>query len=102
MATLGERIIAHVLAEAGRPLTPEQQAALDEGPLPRRPPPPPELRLVVDHGPTWRPPGWCSPDLEAYERAWEAQQADRAADRAHRKAIDPYNLGHWGSNDDDA
>jgi hypothetical protein len=51
MATIGERIIAKVLAEAGRPLTAEQQAALDEGPLPTfKPPPPKPARLVVDHG----------------------------------------------------
>jgi hypothetical protein len=50
---------------------------------------------------TVRRPEWVTVNMAAYERQWEMAQADRAAARAHRKAIDPYNLGHWGPIDED-
>jgi hypothetical protein len=34
-------------------------------------------------------------------RAWEEQQRQKAEDRRQRRIIDPYRLGHWGSDEDD-
>jgi hypothetical protein len=46
--------------------------------------------------------GWAEVRVDpAYEREWHLRQADRAAERAHRKAIDPYNYGHWGPSYDE-
>jgi hypothetical protein len=33
---------------------------------------------------------------------WEEQQRQKAEDRRHRRAIDPYRMGHWGDDGDDA
>jgi hypothetical protein len=47
---------------------------------------------------TVRRPGFVTIDMALYEQ----QQAWKAAQRRHRRAIDPFRLGHWGPNDDDA
>jgi hypothetical protein len=69
----------------------EARLALEEKPRPPKP------KLVVDHGPHWRPPGWAEVSVNpAYERAWHQREYDKAVDRAQRRAIDPFDYGHWG------
>ena len=41
----------------------------------------------------YRPPGWCTINMQAAEM----QMAERARDRAYRKSLDPARLGHWGN-----
>jgi hypothetical protein len=32
---------------------------------------------------------------------WEEQQRQKRAEKLHRRQLDPYRLGHWGSEDED-
>ncbi|MHC2662561.1 hypothetical protein ACMA5K_01415 [Bradyrhizobium diazoefficiens] len=45
-------------------------------------------------------PGEVRIDLGAAQRQWEINRADRLADRAHRRQIDPFDYGHWGPRDE--
>ena len=42
-------------------------------------------------------PGFVTINMEAYERQWFADRAQAIADEAHRRELDPYNLGLWGA-----
>ena len=57
-------------------------------PMPAEPPLPPVR------------PGEVRVNLDAAQRQWEIDRADRLADRAHRRAIDPVGCGHWGPGDE--
>jgi hypothetical protein len=51
---------------------------------------------VSEADPNWRPKGWVTVNLEAADRQFQANEAQRRADAAHREWLDPYSLGHWG------
>jgi uncharacterized protein YndB with AHSA1/START domain len=101
-------------------LTPETLALIDEY-FPKPPPPKPKViardgeiirdakvRVSTDdpnavHGEVVevRRPDFVTIDMAAYEAQREAEAWARAADRAHRRAIDPFGYGHWGTGEDD-
>jgi hypothetical protein len=89
MSPEAQRIIAEVLARQGRPIPEFLKPAL----------PRPKPVLVVNND---RMDGWGEFTVNpAYERWRLMEEADRATDRAHRRAIDPMNYGHWGPIDDE-
>jgi len=45
-------------------------------------------------------PGEVRIDLGAAQRQWEIARADRLADRAYRRQLDPCGFGHWGPRDE--
>lgn len=44
--------------------------------------------------------GYVRVDLDAYERQRAIAEADRARERANRRALDPFGYGHWGPRED--
>jgi hypothetical protein len=44
--------------------------------------------------------GFVQINFAEAERQWAAREADQARERARRKALDPFNFGHWGAWED--
>lgn len=65
-----------------------------------------ETRVSVRRAPALERPlpplrlGEVRVDMAAYTARRLIEEADREADRAHRRAIDPFGYGHWGPRDE--
>ncbi|WP_298870916.1 hypothetical protein [uncultured Bradyrhizobium sp.] len=65
-----------------------------------------ETRVSVRRAPSMEPPlppmrpGEVRINMAAAESQWWLHQHDRAAERQHRRRLDPFDYGHWGPSDE--